>query len=218
MRLTSFALLCALSLGVAAYAVIAYSFTPLGLMVHPDMRAVFEAHRIGIYSHVFGSALALAIGPLQFWTRLRTTHLTLHRWLGRTYLGVGVLVGGVSGLYMALHAFGALVAQLAFACLAVIWLYTGARAYLSIRAGDVATHRAWMVRNFSLTLAAVTLRIYLPAAMVAGIEFEVAYPVIAWLCWVPNLVAAELLFNKTHNPPTQRTGQQRRSGPVPPGC
>jgi uncharacterized membrane protein len=205
MRLTSFALLCVLSAGVAVYAVVAYGFTPLGSLVHPDMRAVFEAHRIGIYSHVFGSALALGIGPLQFWTRLRTTHLSLHRWLGRTYLGVGVLVGGASGLYMAFHAFGGLIAQLGFACLALAWLYTGARAYVAIRAGDVAAHRCWMVRNFSLTFAAVTLRIYLPAAMVAGSEFQVAYAAIAWLCWVPNLVAAELLFNKTHGLRQQRT-------------
>lgn len=68
-----------------------------------------------------------------------------------------------------------------------------------------------MVRNFALTLAAVTLRIYLPASMIAGIEFEVAYPYIAWLCWVPNLVAAELLFNKAHSPLYADFPQQGRS-------
>ena len=56
-----------------------------------------------------------------------------------------------------------------------------------------------MIRNFALTFAAVTLRIYLPASMAAGIEFGVAYRAIAWLCWVPNVVVAELLFNKTRN-------------------
>jgi hypothetical protein len=44
-----------------------------------------------------------------------------------------------------------------------------------------------MVRNFALTFAAVTLRLYLPAWMIAGVAFDVAYPLIAWLCWVPNL-------------------------------
>jgi hypothetical protein len=33
-----------------------------------------------------------------------------------------------------------------------------------------------MVRNFALTFAAVTLRLYLPSAFVAGIAFESAYP------------------------------------------
>jgi hypothetical protein len=43
-------------------------------------------------------------------------------------------------------------------------------------------------------LAAVTLRLYLPLAALGGIPFEEAYPAIAWLCWVPNLVAAEWFF------------------------
>jgi hypothetical protein len=55
-----------------------------------------------------------------------------------------------------------------------------------------------MIRNFSLTFAAVTLRIYQPSSIISGIDFEVAYPVIAWLCWVPNLLLAGFLFNKTH--------------------
>jgi uncharacterized membrane protein (DUF2068 family) len=106
---------------------------------------------------------------------------------------VGVLVGGLSGLYLAAGAFGGPAARLGFATLALAWLFTGWKAYSAIRAGDVASHRAWMLRNFALTFAAVTLRIYLPVSMLAGIPFEVAYPAIAWLCWVPNLMAVLLL-------------------------
>jgi len=201
MRLSGYVALCVLSFGVAAYAFVAYTFAPLGSVVHPDMRAAFESNRFAIHAHIFGSLVALALGPLQFSSRLRTRRISLHRWLGRVYLAVGVLIGGVAGLYMAVHAYGGLVAKLGFACLAVAWLYSGVSAYLAIRAGRIAEHRAWMVRNFALTFAAVTLRIYLPSTMVAGVPFEAAYPYIAWLCWVPNLVAAELLFNRTAQAP-----------------
>ena len=200
MRLTGFVALFVLSLGVAGYAVAVYAFLPLGAALHPDMLAAFEAHRTGIYAHVFASAVALTLGPFQFWARLRTARLGLHRWLGRLYLGVGVLVGGLAGLFMAFHAFGGPAARLGFGLLALAWLYTGLRAYLAIRARDLVSHRRWMVRNFALTFAAVTLRLWLPASIVSGFAFEVAYPVIAWLCWVPNLLAAELLFNRTQNP------------------
>ena len=47
---------------------------------------------------------------------------------------------------------------------------------------------------FSLAFAAVTLRIYLPLAQAAGIPFAVSYPIISFLCWVPNLLVAELLL------------------------
>jgi uncharacterized membrane protein len=191
----AFGLLVFLSLGVAAYAIAVYAFLPLGSRVQPEMRVVYEAHRIGIYGHVFGAVVALVLGPLQFSSRLRAVRPELHRWLGRIYLGVGVLVGGSAGLFMAFHAFGGTVARLGFGCLAVTWLFTGLRAYLAIRAHDVATHRRWMVRNFALTFAGVTLRLWMPTAFVSGIPFEVAYPVVAWLCWVPNLIAAEVAFN-----------------------
>ena len=213
MRRTGFALLVLLSLGVAGYAVAVYGFLPLGSVVHPDMRATFEAHRVGILVHIFASVLALGLGPFQFSTRLRTSRPALHRWLGRLYLGIGVLVGGMAGLAMAAHAFGGPIARLGFAGLALAWLVTGNCAYRAIRAGNVALHRRWMVRNFALTFAAVTLRLWLPASMVSGIAFEAAYPVVAWLCWVPNLVLAEWLFNRKADPAVAASGSRRAAAP-----
>jgi uncharacterized membrane protein len=194
MATAAYAALILLSLGVAGYALVAYSLLPIGVTVHPDMRPAFEAQRAAIYTHVFAAAVALALGPFQFSARLRARRLALHRWLGRLYLGVGVLVGGVAGLFIAFHAFGGPVARTGFACLALAWLYTGYRAWRAIRARDVAVHRRWMIRNFALTFAAVTLRLLLPLPFAAGLDFATAYAAIAWLCWVPNLVAAEALF------------------------
>jgi uncharacterized membrane protein len=196
MRLVSNVLLYVLSFGVAAYALVTYGFAPLGTAVHPDMQASFVAHPLGIYLHAFAAIAALALGPLQFSVRLRQQRKNLHRWLGRIYLGVGVLVGGVAGLYIAQFAFGGIVARLGFASLALLWLFTGLRAFLAIRRGAVAEHRRWMVRNFALTFAAVMLRLYLPLALAVGFDFAAAYAVIAWLCWVPNLLVAEWRWNR----------------------
>ena len=205
-------LLFFLAFGVAGYAVFAYGVLPLGSLVHPDMKENFLAHSTGIYTHVFASVVALVLGPFQFSTRLRQKRTRIHRWLGRTYLGVGVLVGGLSGLYMSQYAFGGPVAQLGFAALAALWLYTGLRAYLAVRRGGIDEHRKWMVRNYSLTFAAVTLRFYLPASMAAGVEFALAYPVIAWLCWMPNLAFAEWRYNIAHNNAFNRDAPRRRVG------
>lgn len=210
MRLAGFIALVVLSLAVAGYAVAVYGFLPVGALVHPDMRATFAAHPVGIYAHVFGAAVALVLGLFQFSSTLRERRPVLHRRLGRLYLVVGVLVGGLSGLFMAFHALGGLPSRLGFACLVVAWLYSGSRAYFAVRARDFMAHRRWMVRNFALTFAAVTLRLYLPASVALGVTFEVAYPVIAWLCWLPNLVAAELLFNRTTHSSIERTSSGLR--------
>ena len=52
-----------------------------------------------------------------------------------------------------------------------------------------------MIRSAALTLAAVTLRLYLPIGVIT-VGFEASYPVIAWICWVPNLLAAEWLLRR----------------------
>ncbi len=196
MRMTGYVLLMFLSLAIAANAVLSYGLRPIDGVVHPLLGIAFKAHTTALYTHVFAAAVALSLGGFQFSSRLRTKHRDLHRWMGRIYLGVGVMIGGIAGLIMSTHAFGGVTARLGFGCLAGVWLYTGARAYAAIRAGDTAAHRRWMVRNFSLTFAAVTLRLYLPISMVLGVPFEEAYPIIAWVAWVPNLIVAEWCFNR----------------------
>jgi uncharacterized membrane protein len=183
------AILKILSLGVAIYAMVAYGFLPLGSLVHPQMKQAFEGHAVGIYIHIFTSAVALALGPWQFSAGLRQRHPRWHRWSGRTYLIAGVLPGGISGLYVAQFAFGAWVSETGFSLLAISWLASAGLAYKAIRRGDLASHQRWMLRNFALTFAAVTLRIYLGSFAAFGVPFEVFYPWLAWICWVPNLIA-----------------------------
>lgn len=206
LRRTGFALLALLSIAICGYAAYKYGFRPLGENMHPAMRKSFESHRWAVYLHIFGSLTALAIGPFQFVRRLRARLPSLHRMLGRIYLGFGVLAGGLAGLFLALHAFGGWPTRLGFALLALAWLYTGARAYRAIRGGDPLAHRRWMIRNFALTFAAVTLRLMLPAALVSGIRFADAYPFIAWLCWVPNLLIVEMFLARNSSDTVVQAG------------
>ena len=54
--------------------------------------------------------------------------------------------------------------------------------------------RLWRLQPTILTLAAVTLRLYLPLAGALHLDFNQAYRAISWLAWVPNLALAELLL------------------------
>ena len=42
----------------------------------------------------------------------------------------------------------------------------------------------------------VTMTVQIPASLAVGIPFESAYPVIAWSCWVPNLLVAEWMLHR----------------------
>jgi hypothetical protein len=48
-----------------------------------------------------------------------------------------------------------------------------------------------MLRSYALTLAAVTLRIYLGISQATGIDFVTAYQTVSWISWVPNLLIVE---------------------------
>jgi uncharacterized membrane protein len=182
--------MAALALIVASYAVV--------LLVTPQARPPFLQGRTGLMQlavtlHLGGGGVALALGAVQLNAALRSRRIQLHRIMGRVYV-VSVILSAVSGLRMAVASQGGIVAHLGFGLLACAWLFTTVRGFLRIRAGDDLDHRAWMIRSYSLTFAAVTLRIYVPLAFAVGAPFEIAYPVIAWLCWVPNVIVAERAF------------------------
>lgn len=213
MKRAAWSAMAILCLAVAAYALFVYGVLPFAANVrHPGVRAHFIEMALPLRVHIFASVFALALGSLQFAPRLRKAWPRLHRVAGRLYLGVGVGLGGLSGLYMALNAFGGPLARAGFALLALAWLYTGLEAYRAIRRGQVAEHRQWMVRNWSLTLAAVTLRFYLPAAVAAGIDFTTAFAAIAWLCWVPNLALAQYLLARERAPRVQAAPVRAATG------
>lgn len=181
-----------LSMAVASYAVIGYGLWPVGTLLHPDVQSSFAAHPAGVlYAHIFAASVALLLGPVQFWARLRSSWPMLHRWLGRLYLGVGVGVGGISGAVLAWQAYGGPWSRAGFLSLALAWLVSGAVAWHKILHGEVEAHRRWMLRNFGLSLAAVSLRVGLPALVASGVPMPVAYPLMAWLCWLPQAIWIE---------------------------
>jgi uncharacterized membrane protein len=180
---------------IGIYALAIYAFFELGVAVHPIMKANFKAHSAGIYLHIFPSLIALLLGPFQFNKHIRTTKTQLHRLIGKVYL-LCILVGGLSGLYMAQFSLGGNISHFGFALLAVLWIYSGYKAYSAVIHKMILAHYHWMIINFSLTFAAVTLRIGLGIGFGSGIPFEIFYPYLAWLCWVPNLLVALIVIKK----------------------
>ncbi|MCZ2473154.1 DUF2306 domain-containing protein [Aquirufa ecclesiirivi] len=180
---------------IGIYAFFAYAFLELGNAVHPSMKVNFNAHALGIYAHIFPSIIALILGPFQFNEKFRLNQIQVHRKLGKVYL-LCVFLGGFSGLYMAQFSFGGMVSHVGFSLLAILWITSGFYAYSSIVRKKIQAHKNWMVVNFSLTFAAVTLRIGLGIGFAIGLPFELFYPYLAWLCWVPNLLIALLIIKK----------------------
>jgi uncharacterized membrane protein len=181
------------SLLVAAAATAYFRFDPD--LYFPAQRSVYLTRQLPLHLHIAGALVALAAGPWQFAARLRTRRPRIHRTVGTLYL-VGCLIGGLGGIALSTTAHGGAMASAGFAALGALWLATGAAGLAAILRGDVLAHRRWMVRSFSLTFAAVTLRVYLGIAMALtatdawSVPFATSYAAIAWIAWVPNLAVA----------------------------
>lgn len=162
----------------------------------PEQRDVYIANTGFLLMHIVGSMLALLIGPFQFLPRIRTGRfLNLHRWLGRIYL-LGILIGGIGGLYMAQLAYGGVVTRLGFSALALLWLLSGFMAYKTIRKKQLEIHRKWMTINYALTFTAVTLRIWQIVFGISSLDFLTSYLIVSWLGWIPNLFIALWVINR----------------------
>ncbi len=199
-----------LAIGIAIAAIAPYATLNSANFNEATKRYATETNLkfIGLFVHAFSSGIALVIGPFQFRRRLRDRRPTLHRWMGRIYL-TAILIGGLSAFVIAPGLISGLVGEIGLMSLAALWLWTGCMAYINIRSGNVEVHRNWMTRNYALTFAGVTLRMWLGALIATQLPmletkyagnfnnlFVEVYRVVMWLAWVPNLFVAEWIIQR----------------------
>lgn len=146
-----------------------------------------------LFIHIAGAVTALLLGSLQFIPALRK--IPSHRWVGRVYV-VGCLVGGGAGLILAPGSFAGPIASVGFGSLAIIWIAVTLMGWRAAMQGRFVEHRRWMIRSWALTLAAVTLRLYLPTVQILDLPFLPWYRAISFLAWVPNLMLAEIWLRR----------------------
>lgn len=190
-----------LSVGVALFS---YRYLgPPEPTLSPQVLANLYA-RPWLLVHVAGGSTALLVGAFQLLPALRRRR-GAHRVLGRIY-AVACLAGGCGGFMMAFGTTAGPVAGLGFGLLAPIWIFTTLQGWRTARARRFDAHRAWMIRSFALTFAAVTLRLYLPLGQAAGLSFATIYVMSAWISWIPNLIVAELYLRLGARSATVETG------------
>lgn len=189
-------------LGVATPAMLAVSLPALRYLALPtdhgfvEQAAVYRERAGWLRLHVAGGVLALVMGVAQLIGMQRYAPAVWHRWMGWMY-AAAVLAAAVSGLVLAPLAWGGPANSMGFALLAIAWLFTTAMAVRAARTRRFAEHRAWIARSFALCLAGVSLRVQLPILVAMGTEFDAAYAIVAWSCWVPNLLLVDAILRQS---------------------
>lgn len=152
--------------------------------------------RYSFYVHVFSSPIVIVAGFLQFSKYLLNNFPKLHRFLGKTYLIVLLGLAAPSGLLIGLYANGGYFTQIMFVSLSLCWIVTGILAYHFARKKEFEIHGKWMLRNYALTLSAITLRFY--AYLLGYFSIQLgqvgSYQLLSVISWIPNLIVAEILI------------------------
>ncbi|MFI5592424.1 DUF2306 domain-containing protein [Amycolatopsis sp. NPDC051758] len=199
-------LLTVLALAIAGYFVPPYL---VGGTTIPNLDRITPGYYTSLVIHGVPAGLALIVGPWQFVPRLRARFPRLHRVMGRVYL-ITVVIAALVAVYSAAVTKSGFPVQVAFFVLIVAWLYTAWQAYRTIRRREVQLHRIWMIRNYTLTFAAVTLRLYqlpLLALMnsVDWLPYKDVYTVSTWLALLGNVMVAEFfIIQRTLAPLSRR--------------
>lgn len=150
---------------------------------------------IAFYAHIILGGLALFIGWVQFNQKLRKKHIRLHRIIGVIYV-ISVLISGISGVYVGFFAEGGLISALGFVLLGIVWVSTTVFAFIAVKNREIELHEKLMTYSYASCFAAVTLRLWLPLLVALFGEFIISFQIVAWLCWVPNLIVVYFVLKK----------------------
>jgi uncharacterized membrane protein len=174
---------------------------------------LFAQHPILTLVHIVPGMLFMILGPLQFSSRIRAQHLRWHRLSGRVFVVCGLVIG-ISALVMSfgMPAIGGVNQAAATTLFGTFFLFALCKAFWHIRRREVALHREWMIRAFSIGLAVAATRpiigVFFATSPLTGLTPREFFGIAFWIGFVLLLIAAEAWIHTTM--PSETTAEAER--------
>jgi uncharacterized membrane protein len=163
---------------------------------------LFAHYPILTLVHIVPGLFFMILGPLQFSSTIRARNLRWHRLSGRIFIICGVVIG-LSALVMsfAMPSIGGFNQAAATTLFAAFFLFALCKGYWHIRRREIALHREWMIRAFSVGLAVATIRpiigMFFATSRFSGLTPHEFFGVGFWIGFVLHLIAAEAWIHAT---------------------
>ena len=163
---------------------------------------LFARYPILTLVHIAPGLLFMMLGPLQFSSTIRARHLRWHRWSGRIFVICGAIIG-ISALVMSfgMPAIGGFNQAAATILFATFFLFAPCKAFWHIRRREIALHREWMIRSYSVGLAVATIRpiigMFFATSRFSGLTPYEFFGIGFWIGFVLHLIAAEAWIHTT---------------------
>lgn len=163
--------------------------------------ANFARHRLLTMIHIIPGLLFVLLAPLQFVRTLRNRRPRLHRWMGRIVLASGAVIGITALVMSPQMATGGLNETVATMLFALLFLFSLGKGFLSIRAGNTALHREWMIRAFAIGMAVATIRpimgVFFATQRLTHLTPHEFFGTAFWLGFTVQTMVAEAWINYT---------------------
>jgi uncharacterized membrane protein len=188
--------------------VVVHGYHPLAIPSNPRLAQLtalddlFAQHPILTLVHIVPGMLFMILGPLQFSSAIRERHLRWHRLSGRVFVTSGLVIG-VSALVMSfgMPAIGGVNQAAATTLFGTFFLFALCKAFWHIRRREVALHREWMIRAFSIGIAVAAIRpiigVFFATSPLTGLTPREFFGIAFWIGFVLHLIAAEAWIHTT---------------------
>jgi uncharacterized membrane protein len=122
-----------------------------------SLDASFANKRALTLMHVIPGLVFVTLVPFQFSRSFRNRHIRTHRWMGRTVMILGLIIG-FSALPMSRHPIGGALEVSAILSFDFLFLLALTKAFVHVRRGEITLHREWVIRAMSIALGIATVR------------------------------------------------------------
>lgn len=161
-----------------------------------ELNAGFERYSLLTLTHILTGLAFVMLGPFQFMTGLRKRRPALHRWMGRLFLAVSLVIGVTALIMSPLMAIGGTLEISATFVFGLLFLFALARAFAAIRSRRVAEHRRWMIRAYAIGLGVATVRpimgVFFATSRISRLSPHDFFGIAFWLGFTISLAAAEM--------------------------
>lgn len=176
--------------------------TPAVTSKFGEMDDVFAHHPLLIVIHIIPGLVFVISGPFQFMHKIRSRYPKWHRAGGRLFLISGGMIG-TTALIMsfAVPAIGGANQVAATVLFSLFFLYSLFKAFQQVLQHEIARHREWAIRTYSIGLAVATIRIingfFFATSGITGLTPHEFFGIGFWIGFVLHLILAEFWIGKT---------------------
>jgi hypothetical protein len=168
--------------------------------------AGFARHETLTIIHIIPGLLFMLLAPLQFVKRIRVRRPALHRWIGRTVVGLGMVIGGSALVMSPQMAIGGPTETAATTLFGCVFLFAMIRGFIYIRRGNRRLHPDWMIRAFAIGMAVATIRplvgVFYATSRLTHLTPHDFFGVAFWLGFTIQFLIAEMWirYTRSHGP------------------